>query len=141
MIALSPAAEQVSRIVIPLLASACLDDVRTTFWETLRSGGSLVGVQLERDPARIPSPEPDHTGEHQPHATARKPRRRGEGARLGMGKPPRARDDFAVERGARRISLPDGPEPDPLRLTPRLPLRLGSGARRRSARDRGAGPF
>src|SRR5918992_2222494 len=100
MIALSPAAEQVSRIVIPLLSSACLDDVRTTFWETLRSGGSLVGVQLERDPARIPGPEPDHTGEHQPHATARKLKGRRKGARLWVGKPPRSGDDFALECGA-----------------------------------------
>jgi UV DNA damage endonuclease len=36
-----------------------------------------------RDPVRIPSSEPDHTGEYQPHATAREPGRRRECARLG----------------------------------------------------------
>src|SRR5215217_4793144 len=115
--------------------------MRTTFWEALRSGGSPIGVQRERDTARIPGPEPDLTGEHQPHATARKPRRRREGARFGVGKPPRAGVDLAVECGAWRKSLPDRSEPYTLRLSPRLPLQLGSGARRRSARDRGIGPF
>src|SRR5215216_4167602 len=64
-----------------------------------------------------------------------------EKVRLGVGKPPRTGDDFALECGAWREALPDRAEPYPLRLAPRLPLRLGSGARRRSARDRGAGPF
>src|SRR5829696_1014154 len=125
MIAFRPSAMQVSRIVLRL-ASVCLLHVQTSFREGLRSGSSLVGVQLERDPARIPNLEPDITGEHQPHATARKPRRRREGARLGVRKPPRAGDDLAVECGAWRKSLPDRSEPYPLRLTRRLPLRLGS---------------
>ena len=72
----------------------------------------FVGVQLKRDPARIPDSEPEHTGEHQPYITTRQSSLCTQGARLGVGEPPRAGEDSTVECGAWRKALPDRAEFD-----------------------------
>src|SRR5215210_6021321 len=90
------------------------------------------------DTPGIPDAEPDDTGRYQSDLPPSKPQEHGEGAGFDPGEPGRTRDHPAVERRARDSALSHGAEPDPLRLAPPVPIRLGQRARRRSATGWGA---